>query len=40
MLLSFKGLYHDTANGIVEGVCRPLLIHTEKIKTKEKEAQE
>jgi len=35
-----EGLYHDIANGITEGACGPLLIHTDKSKTKEKEAEE
>jgi len=36
----FKGLYHDVANGITKGACGPLLMHTDKTKTKEKEAEE
>jgi len=35
-----KGLYHDIANGIVKGACGPILIHTDKSKSKEKEAEE
>jgi len=35
-----EGLYCDQASGIVEGACGPLLIHADKAKTKEKEAQE
>jgi len=34
------GLFRDVANGVVEGACGPLLIHADKSKTKEKEAQE
>jgi len=33
-------LFHDVANGVLEGACGPLLIHADKTKTKEKEAQE
>jgi len=40
-LLRFvTGLYRDTASGILEGACGPLLIHTDKSKSKEKEAQQ
>jgi len=39
-LVCFQGLYCDHASGIVEGACRPILIHADKTKTKEKEAQE
>jgi len=35
-----KGLYRDSASGILEGACRPLLIHADKSKSKDKEAQE
>ena len=35
-----EGLYRDQASGIIEGACGPLLIHADKAKTKEKEAQE
>ncbi len=35
-----KGLYRDQASRIIEGACGPLLIHADKAKTKEKEAQE
>jgi hypothetical protein len=38
-LLSPIGIYRDEANGI-KGACGPLLIHTEKGKTKAKEAEE
>ncbi len=40
ILACIKGLYHDVANGIMEGACGHLLIHTDKTKTKEKEAEE
>jgi len=36
----FEGLYRDQTSGIVEGACGPILIHADKAKTKEKEAQE
>jgi len=39
-LVCFQGLYRDRASGIVEGACGPILIHADKTKTKEKEAQE
>jgi len=34
------GLFRDAASGVVEGACGPVLIHADKSKTKEKEAQE
>ncbi len=34
------GLFRDAASGVVEGTCGPVLIHADKSKTKEKEAQE
>jgi len=37
--LVLEGLYRDIANGITEGACGPLLIHTDKSKIKEKEAE-
>jgi len=37
---SCKGLYRDVAKGIVDGACGPILIHTDKSKSKEKEAEE
>jgi len=41
ILACCKGLYYDVANEIVEGACGPLLlIHADKTKTKEKEAEE
>jgi len=39
-LASCKGLYCDVAKGIVDGACGPVLIHTDKSKSKEKEAGE
>ena len=39
-LLYAKGLYRDVANNIVDGACGPLLIHADKSKSKEKEAEE
>jgi len=39
-LASCKGLYHELAKGIVERACEPVLIHTDKSKSKEKEAEE
>ncbi len=33
-------MFRDVANGVLEGACGPLLIHADKTKTKEKEAQE
>jgi len=36
----FLGCYHHEASGIIEEACGPLLIHADKAKTKEKEAQE
>jgi len=35
----FKGLYRDVAKGITKGACGPVLIHADKSKTKEKEAE-
>jgi len=37
---TWKHLYRDIKNGINEGACGPLLIHADKSKTKEKEAEE
>ena len=34
------GLYHDVTKGIEDGACGPVLIHADKSKAKEKEAQE
>jgi len=34
------GLYQDCKNGVMDGACVPLLIHTDKSKTKEKEREE
>jgi len=33
-------LYQDQKNGVTDGACTPLLIHTDKSKTKEKEKRE
>ncbi len=34
------GIYQDHKNGVVDGACALLLIHTDKIKTKEREKKE
>jgi len=34
------GLFCDVVNGVEEGACGPVLIHADKSKAKEKEAQE
>jgi len=40
LILVSKGLYRDLANGVIRGACGPVIIHADKSKTKEKEAQE
>jgi len=34
------GLFCDVVNGVEEGACGPVLIHADKSKPKQKEAQE
>ena len=38
--LVFLGIYQDPEQGVVDGACPPLLIHSDRSKTKSKEAEE